>query len=295
VRRYGSGSEDSMKTRTKIWLGVGVAVMTGTGAAQAGPTPHDPLASAQTPAAGAANVVLAARKGGGEAGEAGEEGGPKGAKSSLPPELDFALKLSQIRGHLLVGDELVRMGEWNAANPHFAHPGKELYAPIRGRLKAYKIPPFEAALRELANAVKARKGGDDYAKAWAKVDQALTAAEAAVKDKQANWPAFELEAAIELAKSAADEYRQSIKKGRVANAVEYQDARGFIWQAEKMIESVAPALEKKDADALAKLRQAFADLKKDIPSPVPPQTPPAEPGKLLGDVARLELAAGKLM
>jgi hypothetical protein len=290
-----SGSEDSMKTRTKIWLGVGVAVVTGAGATQAGPAPHDALAGARTQPAGAAHLLLAARKGGGEAGEAGEEGGAKGAKASLPPALDFALKLSQIRGHLLVGDELVKLGEWNAANPHFAHPGKELYRPIRGYLREYKIPPFEAALRELANAVKARKGGEDYAKAWAKVDQALTAAETSVKDKQANGPTFELEAAIELAKSAGDEYGESIKKGRITNPVEYQDARGFIWQAEKMVESVAPALEKKDAEALAKLREALAELKKDVPSPLPPKTPPSEVGKLLGDVARLELAAGRLM
>jgi hypothetical protein len=287
-----------MKARTKIWLGVGVAVMTGAGATQAGPAPHSALAGARTQPAGAAHVLLAARKGGGEAGEAGEageEGGPKGAKASLPPALDFALKLSQIRGHLLIGDELVKMGEWKAAQPHFAHPGQELYGPIRGRLKEYTIPPFEAALRELANAVKARKGGEEYAKAWAKVDQALSTAETAVRDEEADRPAFTVETAIELAKSATDEYSQSIKKGRVTNAVEYQDARGFIWQAEKMIEGAAPELEKKDADALAKLRQALAELKKDLPSPMPPKTPPAEVGKLLGNVARLELAAGKLM
>jgi len=284
-----------MKTRTKIWLGVGVAVMTGAGATQAGPAPHETLAGARTQPAGAAHVLLGARKGGGEAGEAGEEGGPKGAKASLPPALDFALKLSQIRGHLLVGDELVKMGEWKAAQPHFAHPGQELYGPIRGRLKEYKIPPFEAALRELAGAVKARKGGEEYAKAWAKVDQALSTAETAVRDKEANGPAFTVETAIELAKSAADEYGQSIKNGRITNAVEYQDARGFIWQAEKMIEGAAPELQKKDADAFGKLRQALAELKKDLPSPMPPKTPPAEVGKLLGNVARIELAAGKLM
>jgi hypothetical protein len=283
-----------MKTKTKIWLGVGVAVITGTGATQAGPAPQDPFASTQPPAAGT-NVVLAARKGGGEAGEAGEEGGSKRAGAALPRELDFALKLSQIRGHLLVGDELVKMGEWKAAEPHFAHPGKELYGPIRGRLKEYKIPPFEAALRELANAVKAKKGAEDYAKAWAKVDQALTTAESALNGKQADRPAFVVSTVIELAKSASAEYGESIKQGRVVNAIEYQDARGFILHGEKMIEGVAPALEKKDADALGKLRRALVELKDDVPSPLPPKTAPVDLGKVLGDVARLELAAGKLM
>ena len=71
-----------------------------------------------------------------------------------------------------------------------------------------------------------------------------------MKAKQANWPGFVVEAAVEALKAAAGEYQQAIVGGRIAKPVEYQDARGFIWQAERMIESVAPDLQKKDAAAL---------------------------------------------
>ena len=104
----------------------------------------------------------AKKKQGGEGGEGGEEGGAKGAK--LPPDLDFALKIAQIRGHLLVGDELVQQGQWAAALPHFLHPGEELYGPIRGRLKDYNTPQFATALKLLATTVKQKKAGDDYAR-----------------------------------------------------------------------------------------------------------------------------------
>ena len=144
-----------------------------------------------------------------------------------------------MRGHLLVGDELVKEGQWAAAFPHFLHPSEELYGPIRGRLKDYNTPQFSSALKLLATVVKQKKGGDDYAKAWKQVEDALAAAEAGVKAKQAS-DGFVVETALELLKSATGEYQQALgkTKGRIAKPVEYQDARGFVWQAEKMIESV---------------------------------------------------------
>ena len=292
-----------MKTKTKIWLGIGTVVVASTSAVSAGPAIEasarvDVQSAVGDPTAIAldrvpeSSLMLAQHKTGGEAGEAG---GEKGAKPSLPADLDFALKIEQIRGHLLVGDQLVKLGQWNAAYPHFGHPTEELYVGIRARLREYKVPPFEAALKVLANVVKTRKGGDEYAKALAAVDQALAAADAALKEKQTEWASFTVEAAIELVKSATGEYEEAIVNGRIAKPVEYQDARGFIWQAEKMIEGVAPALEKKDAEALDKVRTGFAELKKGWPSPMPPKTPVKDLGAILGDVSRIELAAGKLM
>jgi hypothetical protein len=224
----------------------------------------------------------------------GEEGGAKGG-AKLPPDLDFALRIAQMRGHLLVGDELVKEGQWNAAFPHFRHPTEELYAGIRARLKEYKTPPFEAALKALANVVKAKKGGDAYDKAFKAVTDALAATDEGLKAKQANWDGFAVEAALETLKSATGEYQEAVVKGRIAKPVEYQDARGFVLQAEKMIDAVAPALEKKDADALSGVRTGLAELKKAFPTAMPPKTPVKDYGGVLGDVSRVELAAGKLM
>ena len=82
----------------------------------------------------------------------------------------------------------MKEGQWDAALPHFLHPSEELYGGIRGRLKDYN----DAAVRGRAEgcsptSVKAKKGGDDYAKAWKAVDDALAAADAGLKAKQANW------------------------------------------------------------------------------------------------------------
>lgn len=307
-----------MKSKTKIWLGVGAFVVAGAnaaGAANAEPpmldrprvqesvsgialaralSPTDVSAASKHRHGGGEGGERARKKQGGEeGGEGGEEGGAKGAVK-LPPDLDFALKIAQMRGHLLVGDELVKEGQWAAALPHFLHPSEELYGPIRGRLKDYNAPQFSSALKLLATVVKQKKGGDDYAKARKAVEDALAAAEAGVNAKQAS-DGFVVETALELLKSATGEYRQAIAKGRIAKPVEYQDARGFVWQAEKMIDAVAPALEKKNTDSLKQVRQDLAELKKAWPAAMPPKTPVKDYANVLSDVSRIELHVGKLM
>jgi len=312
-----------MKTKTKIWLGVGAFVVAGSGAAGALDTRAATLLDGTALATAnrdanpprAAGPVLAQHRHGGEGGERvaraskgtkaksrqggeggeGEAGEAGAAATKLAPDLDFAVRIAQIRGHLLVGDELVKHGQWNAAYPHFRHPTEELYGPIRGKLKDYKTPPFEAALKVLANVVKSKRAGDDYDRALKAVNDALDAADRGLKDRQANWDAFTVETALEVLKSATGEYQEAIVKGRIAKPVEYQDARGFVWQAERMIDAVAPTLEKKDADALNQVRGVFADLKKAWPAPMPPTAPVKDYGAVLGDVSRIELAAGKLM
>lgn len=303
-----------MKSKTKIWLGVGAFVVAGVNGAAAGdaqaldrPVSDIALTRALSPTDvsaqkrsggehgehGERGAKKAKKQGGEEGGEGGEEGGARGG-AALPPDLNFALRIAQMRGHLLVGDELVKQGQWAAAFPHFLHPSEELYGPIRGRLKDYSAPQFSSALKLLATAVKQKKSGEDYARAWNQVEDALAAAEAGVKVKQAS-DGFVVETALELLKSATSEYKQAIAKGRVAKPVEYQDARGFVWQAERMIEALAPALEKKNADSLKQVRQDLAELKKAWPAAMPPKTPVKDYANVLSDVSRIELHVGKLM
>jgi len=229
-----------------------------------------------------------------KAGEGGEEGGEKGV-ATLPPALAFAVRIALLRGHLLIGDELVRQQQWNAALPHFLHPAEEIYGDIKDQLADYQVPPFDASLQALSGTVKARKGGNDYTKALKAVNDALVAADAGMQAKQGNWPGFAVASAVEALKAAAGEYQQAIVNGRIAKPVEYQDARGFVWQAERMIESVAADLQKKDAAALGQVRAGVAELKKAFPSPMPPRVPVKDAGAVLGDVSRIELAGGKLM
>jgi hypothetical protein len=297
-----------MKIKSKIWLGVGAFVVAGAGATGSAPLGVESTASIDALRVPATDTAVAlippgriviAQHGGHEQPdpkkEAGEGNEGKGL-ANLPPELAFAARIALLRGHLLVGDELVRQQQWNAALPHFLHPGEEIYADIKDQLADYNVPPFDAALKTLSDVVKRKRGGDDYAKTLKAVNDALVAADAGMKAKQKdNWPGFVVEAAVEALKTATGEYQQAVVGGKIAKPVEYQDARGFIFQADRMIESVAPDLQKKDATALAQVRAGLTELKKAFPSAMPPRIPVKDHAAVLGDVARIELAAGKLM
>src|SRR4051812_14803974 len=118
--------------RRKVWVSVGAAVFVASQVA----APSKPLAGGLAPGR---PLVLAAQ--GGEGGEGGEAGAAYDAK--LPRTLRFFRNIQLIRGHLLVGNELVAQGCWAEALPHFLHPSEEIYPKIRDDLKAYSVAPFE--------------------------------------------------------------------------------------------------------------------------------------------------------
>jgi hypothetical protein len=278
----------------KIWFGVGAFMVIGAGTAVGAIVDAQPGATIHPASASRASAHILIAQHGEHDREAGEGGESKNL-AKLPRSLAFATRIALLRGHLLIGNELVKQQQWNAALPHFLHPGEEIYSDIKDELGQYNVPPFDAALKALSDVVKAKKGGGDYTNAFKSVNDALAAADAGLKAEQDNWPGFVVEAAVEALKMATGEYQQAIVQGRIAKPVEYQDARGFVWQADGMIESVAAELQKKDAAALQGLRAGLAELKKAFPSAMPPKVPVKDTAAVLGDVSRIELTAGKLM
>ncbi len=225
---------------------------------------------------------------------AGGEAGEAGVPADLPPDFQFALTLALIRGHLLVGDELVRAGKWDAALPHFLHPTEELYGGIKDKVADYQTPAFDTALLKLADVVK-EKNSSTYANALKTVTVALDAGDAGVKAKEADWPSFVVATAIMALKAAIGEYEEAIVNGQIAKPVEYQDSRGFVWQAERMIDSVGQDLARKDPAALKSVRAGLAQLKKAWPTATPPRTPVQSVAAVTDEVANIQRAAARLM
>jgi hypothetical protein len=104
---------------------------------------------------------------------------------------------------------------------------------------------------------------------------------------------FIVRSAAETLKVALGEYEQSIEGGRFAKPVEYQDSRGFVWEAERMIEAAAPELARIDADALARMRGSLAKLKAAWPAPMPPDAPILQPGEMSALISDIELHASR--
>jgi hypothetical protein len=213
--------------------------------------------------------------------------------AALPPDVAFGRSIALIRGHLLTGDELVKRREWSEAHPHFMFPLEEIYGVIREDLRGYHTPPFDGALRALARMVAARNARQ-YPKAFEKVERSLAAADAGLKARQPDWPRFVAETAVAVLKTAPEEYADAIANDRIAHPVGYQTARGFILQADRMIESAAAGLEAKNAEALRDMRGGFAQLKQAFAAVNAPQRPPIDADTMLSIILRIELAAAKL-
>ncbi len=248
-----------MKARTLFWLGIGILFAAA------------PASLAQT-ALPPAFVKLPA----------------------LSPDVAFGRFIALIRGHLLTGDELAAKRQWAAAAGHFAFPREEIYGVIRHDLRSYKVPSFDGALRELPRAAKARDA-KQFPQARQNVEKALAAADIGLKARQFDWTKFVVTVAMEVLKTVPDEYEDAVAKGRIVRPIGYQTARGFIFQADRMIESVAGELEAKDAAALADIRAVLSQLKQAFASVTAPRSGVIDEAALQVAIARVELAARKLL
>ncbi len=275
--------EDMAKLTRKIWIGIGAATIVATGATvpAAAQHAHSSQEVKKRPAAETPGKSATATPA-----EGGEsyltDGGPSDTR------IRFYRDVELVRGHLAVGQELVGLGQWDEALPHFLHPTEELYDGLEKYIKLHNIQPFKRELLALAQAVKAQKQGA-YEQALKVLDPKLDAAIAAVR-RFMNPPAgYMMKTAAELLKVAQSEYATSIENGRFVKPVEYQDGRGFMLRAEKLITAAAPLVKKADPEALARVEKQFTALKKAWPAAIPPDAPLIEAGALSALVSDVEL------
>ena len=265
----------------KLWVGIGVVSMAGI-CAEAAPALAQHGRHDAAPA-DSGNAATPARIGeGGEAYPA--DGGP--ADTRIRVLRDLAL----IRGHLLVGNELVGEGRWDEALPHFLHPTEEIYGKLERYIKLHGVAPFDGQLKALAQTVKAQRGGA-YSQASRVVDERLTGASIVFRKYMNPLPRMTIKAAVEVLKVAASEYASSIEDGRFSKPVEYQDSRGFILYAEQMIAGVAGDLHRHDATALTDVRNQLAALKRAWPGPMPPAAPVLDVAAVAAIVTAIEVAS----
>ncbi|MCK9917917.1 hypothetical protein MXD81_53135 [Microbacteriaceae bacterium K1510] len=212
---------------------------------------------------------------------------------AVAPDIAFARQIAFIRAHIATGEELVQQRDWALAYRHFMFPVEEVYGAIRLDLRTYKTPPFDFALKTLANTAKARDA-KRYQPALQKVQTSLAAADAGLKARQPDWPSFVLRAAVAILAAAPDEYEDAVVEGRITRPISYQVARSYVLEAQRMIDSVADALAAKNADALRDIRDNLAQLKMTFAPLAAPQQPPQELAAVTERVAKIEAAAAKL-
>lgn len=272
------------KLTRKLWVGIGAATiastsLTGAAAAQ----DHKGHAPAQATDANKGTAT-------GTAAEGGEayltDGGPRDTR------IRFYRDLELMRGHLLVGHQLIELGLWDEALPHFLHPTEELYGLMEKYIKLHNIPPFRRELLALSQTVKAKRKGA-YVQALKAVDRHLDGAFAVARRFMTPLPTFTVRTVAEVLKTALSEYESSIESDHFVKPVEYQDSRGFVWQAERMIEGAAAELQKVNPEALAQIRATLAKLKAAWPAPMPPPAPVLQVSQMSALISDIEQLTSK--
>jgi hypothetical protein len=273
------------KLTRKLWVGIGAATMAG--ASLAGAAAQDARSGGHGAMHGPTAAQGAAVSDPADGGEAYlTDGGPR------DPRIRFYRDIGLMRGHLLIGRQLIELGLWDEGLPHFLHPTEELYGVMEKYITLHKLRPFRLELLALAQAVKAKRSGA-YEQAHKVVEQRLTDALDVAKTFMRPLPGFTARTAAEILKVALSEYQSSIVGAAFLKPVEYQDGRGFVWVAEHMLEDAAPALGKTDATALANVRAALARLKVAWPAPMPPAVPVLEPAQMAALISDIELNAAR--
>jgi hypothetical protein len=270
----------------KLWVGIGAATIAGvsvSGSAGAQEPAHKHPA-AQTPPAGAGAATQTPAEGG----EAYlTDGGPRDTRVRFYRDIELT------RGHLLVGRQLIDLELWDEALPHFLHPTEELYGLMEKYIKLHNMQPFGRELQVLAQTVKAKRKGA-YAQALKPVQQRMEAALGTAKKFMRPEQSFAIQSAIEVLRSAQSEYAESMENGAFVKPVEYQDSRGFVWRAERVIEEAASGPRPLSADSLAKVRAAFGELKSAWPAPLPPPKPVLDVGEVSALISQIELHTSSL-
>jgi len=280
------------KLTRKLWVGIGVATLAG-----AASMPRDVRAQGADHKAhgmppGAQNDSPSPKSADPKPGEGGEayltDGGPKDTR------VRFYRDIELMRGHLLVGQQLIDMDLWDEALPHFLHPSEELYGLMEKYIKLHNMQPFGRELQALAQTVKAKRKGA-YEQALKPVHQRVEAALKVAKRFMRPERTFAIQSAIEVLRTAQSEYEGAMENGVFTKPVEYQDSRGFVWRAERVIEETAKAGPRPlDAASLAKVRDAFARLKTAWPAPLPPEKPLLDGGQMSALISEIELYTSPL-
>lgn len=209
-------------------------------------------------------------------------------------DVDYMTKLGLMKGHLLVAKELLGLQKADQAEPHIGHPVEEIYADVEDQLNERGIKEFKTTLIALQDTVKAgAKDANKVATEFKAAVQAVDGAIAALPDTQRTSPNFVLQVINGLLDTANSEYGAAIADGKIVQAIEYQDSRGFVIYADELYKAIAPQMSKDKAEANTNIQTTLTKLVAVWPSALPPTAPVKTPIEVTQLVKTIEQTAQK--
>lgn len=206
---------------------------------------------------------------------------PSLAVDSESKDVDYMTNLALMKGHLIVGKELIVAGKVDQAEPHFGHPVEELYIDIEDQLDERGVTQFKSSLNGLNDFVVAgAKDTNKFNSMYQKTVQEIDTAISDLPDEKLQNSEFVLQAINGLLDTAGAEYEAAIIDGNIVEVIEYQDSRGFVNYAEILYKNIADEMASKYADIDGQIQANMTELKKAWPSALAPETAVMKPAKV---------------
>lgn len=208
-------------------------------------------------------------------------------------DIDYMTKLALMKGHMLVAQELLQLNQPKQAEPHLGHPVEEIYVDLEEQLAERNVPEFKSALTSVQDLVRSKPSDPTitakFDQASAAIDQAITALPA----EQRQAPEFAMQVINGLLETANAEYTAAIANGKIKEAIEYQDSRGFVIYAQDSI--LKDMADQRSAQANKTINATFTELRQAWPAPIPPATPVMTPDEVAAKVKQIEQAGANLV
>lgn len=201
-------------------------------------------------------------------------------------EFDLLENLGLLEGHLIIGRALLEANMSADALPHFGHPVHEIFEYLRPQMARRQVADFEPEL--VALETQARRGaGPDLVARYDAVIARVEALRATVPAELRASERFMTGVIAQLMQDVADDYEEAIERGRIANAVEYHDALGFLTYIERLTAARARAATGAAIAAYAVMAGEIRTARAAFPALRPPVEPPVTAAILRGHAARI--------
>lgn len=208
-------------------------------------------------------------------------------------DVDYALKLGLMKGHLLVAKELLDLQLPKQAEPHIGHPVEEIYSEVEEQFKERKVPEFKKELISLQDLVKSNPKDAKVATNFQQSMQAVDKAIQVLSEQQRQSPQFVLQVINGLLDSANSEYGAAIANGKISAAIEYQDSRGFVTYADTLRNNISESLSKQNPEVQKAIADSMTQLKTAWPSAQAPAAPVLPTDKVSQLIKTIEQNAQK--
>lgn len=207
-------------------------------------------------------------------------------------DIDYMTKLALMKGHMLVAGELLALKQPAQAEPHLGHPVEEIYVDLEDQLGERQVAPFKEILTKVQDLVKAKPGDAAVMPAYDAAMAAIDTAINALPTSQRQQPPFTLQVINGLLETATSEYTAAIVNGKIQEAIEYQDSRGFVAYAhDALYKGIKDSIAKVDPKADEQLETVFKQLRTAWPEPIPPAVPVQTPDQVAASVKQIEQAS----